>query len=141
MNQPKKSFAQFINSKYSNFHLYCCPKRIFLLENGQNYSSIQGLYSKSWDFVTNPGTLFQILGLYSTTLGLYSKSWDFTPPPWDFNTRVLIFHLICHSRYQIKLSFLLSWRSSQVAFLVIPRSFVQLIKMLTGKLLESLSFI
>ena len=83
-NDKQFSFARFIDSKYSNFRLYCCPKRIFLLENGQNYSTILGLYSKSWDFtprswdfVPNPGTLLQ-------TLGLYSKSWDFTPPPWDF---------------------------------------------------------
>ena len=28
----------------------------------------------SWDFIPNPGTLLQILGLYSNTLGLYSTT-------------------------------------------------------------------
>ena len=81
-NDKQFSFARFIDSKYSNFFLYCCPKRIFLLEKGQNYSTILGLYyskswdftPRSWDFVPNPGTLFQILGLCS-------KSWDFIPNP------------------------------------------------------------
>ena len=90
-NDKQFSFAWFIDSKYSNFHLYCCPKRIFLVETCENYSTILGLYSKSWDFpprswdfVPNPGTLFQILGLYSKSWDFTPPPWDFTPPPWDF---------------------------------------------------------
>ena len=48
----------------------------------------------SWDFIPNPGTLLHDPGTLFQILGLYSKSWDFTPPPWDFipNPGTLLHH-------------------------------------------------
>lgn len=41
------NFTRFVDSKHSNFDLYCCPKQICLPENGPKYSTTQGLYSNT----------------------------------------------------------------------------------------------
>ena len=45
-------------------------------------------------FIPNPGTLLHDPGTLFQILGLYSKYWDFTPPPWDFipNPGTLLHH-------------------------------------------------